>query len=759
MALDDDLPPETARQKLRRAMLAIDAWVDFSVFRSAAGLRESYERFSTFMDRFHVAGWRRWGVEFASEGATLGLAGGVLMLALAVPAFQMTQDDDWLKKSELAVTFLDRYGNEVGTRGIRHNDSIPLDQFPDHLIKAVLATEDRRFYEHIGIDIGGTLRAVVTNARAGGVVQGGSSLSQQLAKNLFLSNERTLDRKIKEAFLAMWLESRLTKNEILKLYLDRAYMGGGAFGVDAAAQYYFNKSARDVNLSEAAMLAGLFKAPTKFAPHVNLPAARARANVVLDNLVEAGFMTEGQVFGARRHPATAVDRRAEHAPNYYLDWAFDEMKKLVDTLPKSMTERVFIARTALDTGIQSVADQAVESILRQYGQEYHAGQANTVVMEVDGAVRAMVGGRDYGASQFNRATDAMRQPGSSFKPYVYATALEHGFKPESIVVDAPICLGNWCPRNYGGGYSGSMTLLSALTRSINTIAVRLSIAVGDGNAKLGRARIVETARKMGITSPLPDTPSLPIGADAVTMLEHVGAYAAFPNLGMAVKPHAILEVRTGDGNLIWRFDRDGPKPKRALPANVAAGMIKMMNNVVENGTARRARLNGIAAAGKTGTTNDYRDAWFMGYTGNFVCGVWFGNDDYTSTNRMTGGSLPAMTWHTIMDYAHQGIELKQLPGVAVPERQQQVAARVTRSDDKTPTARRPTLLSKRGAEALVRLEKLLDEASRAMTPLRPTVANEAGKRADLTGTGIAPTTDKGGALAAALENEALGRRN
>jgi penicillin-binding protein 1A len=754
MALDD-LPPETARQKFRRAMLALDAWVDFSVFRSAAGLRESYERFSTFMDRFHVAGWRRWGVEFASEGATLGLAGGVLMVALATSAFQMTQDDDWLKKSELAVTFLDRYGNEVGTRGIRHNDSIPLDQFPDHLIKAVLATEDRRFYEHFGIDIAGTLRAIVTNARAGGVVQGGSSLSQQLAKNLFLSNERTLDRKIKEAFLAMWLESRLTKNEILKLYLDRAYMGGGAFGVDAAAQYYFNKSARDVNLSEAAMLAGLFKAPTKFAPHVNLPAARARANVVLDNLVEAGFMTEGQVFGARRHPATAVDRRAEHAPNYYLDWAFDEMKKLVDTLPKSMTERVFIARTALDTGIQAVADQAVESILRQYGQEYHAGQANTVVMEVDGAVRAMVGGRDYGASQFNRATDAMRQPGSSFKPYVYATALEHGFKPESIVVDAPICLGNWCPRNYGGGYSGSMTLISALTRSINTIAVRLSIAVGDGNPKLGRARIVETARKMGITSPLPDTPSLPIGADAVNMLEHVGAYATFPNLGMAVKPHAILEVRTGDGNLIWRFDRDGPKPRRALPANVAAGMIKMMNNVVENGTARRARLDGVAAAGKTGTTNDYRDAWFMGYTGNFVCGVWFGNDDYTSTNRMTGGSLPAMTWHTIMDYAHQGIELRQLPGVAVPERQQQVAARAARPDDKAPAARRPTLLSKRGAEALVRVEKLLDEASRAMTPLRPSVANEAGKRVDLT----APAADNGGALAAALENEALGRRN
>src|SRR4029078_3360176 len=274
-------------------------------------------------------------------------------------------------------------------------------------------------------------------------------------------------------------------------------------------------------------------------------------------------------------------------PNYYLDWAFDEMKKLVDTFPKSMTERVFVVRTALDTSLQNNADAAVESSLRQYGQEYHAKQAAAVLMDVDGAVRAMVGGRDYGASQFNRATDAMRQPGSSFKPYVYATALEHGFKPRSIVVDAPICLGNWCPHNYGNGYRGSMTLISALTHSINTIAVRLSVAIGDGHPKLGRARIIQTARDMGITTPRPDTPSLPIGADAVTMLEHVGAYAAFPNLGMAVKPHAILEVRTGDGSLVWRCDRDGPKARRAISAGVAGDMIKMMNNVVENGTARR----------------------------------------------------------------------------------------------------------------------------------------------------------------------------
>jgi penicillin-binding protein 1A len=746
-----DLFPEDWKPRFKKLMLGFDARVDSGLFRGFTGLRESYERFSTFMDRFHVAGWARWLNEFLSEGATIGTAGLVLMLALAVPAFRQTSDDDWLKKSDLAVTFLDRYGNEVGTRGIRHNDSVPLDQFPDALIKAVLATEDRRFYDHFGIDIAGTARAFVTNARAGGVVQGGSSLTQQLAKNLFLNNERTIERKINEAFLAMWLEARLTKNEILKLYLDRAYMGGGAFGVDAAAQYYFNKSARDVNLSEAAMLAGLFKAPSKFSPNVNLPAARARANVVLDNLVDAGFMTEGQVFGARRNPATPVDRRDDRAPNYYLDWAFDEMKKLVDTFPKSMTERVFVVRTALDSNLQNVADASVENSLRQYGEEYHAHQAAAVLIDVDGSVRAMVGGRDYGASQFNRATDAMRQPGSSFKPYVYATALEHGMKPSTIVVDGPICLGNWCPHNYGGGYGGAMPLITALTHSVNTVAVRLSVLIGNGNAKLGRARIIKTAQDMGIHTPLPDTPSLPIGADAVNVLEHVGAYATFPNLGKVVKPHAILEVRTGDGNVVWRYDRDGPKPKQVLPQGVALDMIKMMNSVVENGTGRRARLNGIAVAGKTGTTNAYRDAWFMGYTGNFVCGVWFGNDDYQSTNRMTGGALPAMTWHSIMEYAHQGIEIKQLPGVAVPQvpKQSLVAENKSKSAETPPP--RPTVLTKRGADILVRVEHMMDDANRAMGPLRPTVSTGKDKQAE--------TPQKGDALAASLEGHAFGNRN
>ncbi len=718
----------------RRFFLDLDSRIDFGLYLAKTWGRELYERFSEFMDRFHVAGWRRWYfVEPLSEGLTLGTGGLLVMLALAIPAFRETSDDDWLKKSELAVTFLDRYGNEMGMRGIKHNDALKLEEFPDHLIKATLATEDRRFYDHFGIDIPGLFRAMTANAKAGGVVQGGSSISQQLAKNLFLSNERTLERKVKEAFLALWLETRLPKNEILKLYLDRAYLGGGTFGVDAAAQYYFNKSARDVNLAEAAMLAGLFKAPSKFAPHINLPAARARANVVLDNLVEAGFMTEGQVFGARRNPATPVDRRDERAPNYYLDWAFDEMKKLVLTFPKSVHERVFVVRLALDTDLQKHTEQALENSLRQYGREYHAKQGATVLMETDGAVRSMVGGRDYGESQFNRATDALRQPGSSFKPYVYSTALMNGFKPTSIVVDSPVCIGNWCPKNYGGGHAGAMTLTQALVRSVNIIPVKLSIALGNGNPKIGRAKIRETARKAGLRTPLPDPPSMPIGADEVTVLDHTGGYTMFANLGKAMTPHALLEVRSGAGELIWRWDRDGKKPVQAIPASVATDMVGMMTKVVEEGTAKRAQLDGIRAAGKTGTTNAYRDAWFVGFTGNFVCGVWFGNDDYTVMHQMTGGSLPAQTWHEIMAYAHQGVELRPIPLLGGGGRP---VVSEARREGGAPEGGRPSILTRRATEALLRVERLLDDATRALAtgrePSKTTDARDAPIRQEAT---------------------------
>ena len=461
------------------------------------------------------------------------------------------------------------------------------------------------------------------------------------------------------------------------------------------------------------MLAGLFKAPSRFAPHINLPAARARANIVLDNLIEAGFMTEGQVFGARRNPAKAVDRRDERAPDYYLDWAFDEMKKLADKLPKTVHDRVFVVRLALDVSLQNHADKAVESMLRQYGREYKAKQAAAVLMDIDGSVRAMVGGRDYGESQFNRATDALRQPGSSFKPYVYAAALASGgFKPTSIVVDSPVCIGNWCPKNYSGGFSGSMTLTHALVRSINIIPVKLSIALGNGNPKNGRAKIRDLARKMGLRTPLIDTPSMPIGANEVTVLDHTGGYATFVNAGKAVTPHAVLEVRTATGDLVWRFDRDGKKPVQVISPQVANDMNVIMSKVVEEGTARRAQIEGIKAAGKTGTTNAHRDAWFVGYTGNFVLGVWYGNDDYAPMGQMTGGSLPAMTWKEIMAYAHQGVELKSIPGLGP---QQPSGTRAVVADTKKPDA--PTdarVLTRRGAEALVRLERLMDDATRAL---------------------------------------------
>ena len=702
--------------KLKRLLLDFDARIDSAVFQSGKWAREIYERFTAFMDHAHIAGWRRWLlIEPLSEMATLGTGGLFVMLALAIPAFHQTSDEDWLKKSDLAVTFLDRYGNEIGSRGIKHTESVPLDEIPDHLVKAVLATEDRRFYEHYGIDVQGVFRAFVTNTEAGGVVQGGSTITQQLAKNLFLSNERTYERKINEAFLALWLEAHLSKNEILKLYLDRAYLGGGAFGVDAAARYYFGKSVRDVTLAEGAMIAGLFKAPTKFSPLVNLPAARARANVVLDNLVENSFMTEGQVYGARRNPATPIDRAAEDAPNYYLDWAFDEMRKLVDTLPKSVTSRSFVVRTALDTNLQHYTEHEAESELRQYGRDYGASQVAAVIADLDGGVRAMVGGRDYGASQFNRATDALRQPGSSFKPYVYTTALMNGFTPQSVVVDSPVCIGNWCPHNYSGGYSGAVTLIEAITHSINVIPVKLSIMLGNGNPKLGRAMIVQTARNFGLRSPLPDTPSLPIGADEVYVIDHAVAYATFPNLGRSVVPHAALEVRTDSGQLVWRFDRDGPRPKQVITPQVAMEMIKMMNSVVENGTGRRAQLDGVPTCGKTGTTNDWRDAWFVGYTGNFAGAVWMGNDDYSPTKRMTGGTLPAMTWHNIMTYAHQGVELRALPGLPPPTHAPALAEGSFKGNE-VPHA---VLLTRKGTDALIQVEHMLDDADHALTVQTP----------------------------------------
>ncbi|MFN3671797.1 MAG: transglycosylase domain-containing protein [Bosea sp. (in: a-proteobacteria)] len=668
--------------RIKRFALAVDSWVDAGLWSAARRASDAHERIRSFADRFAVTGGRRLAAEFASEGLNIGIAGALVMLMLAIPAFQEGREEG-LKNQVFAVTFLDRYGSEIGHRGARHDDSLKLEEMPDHLIKAVLATEDRRFYDHFGIDIIGTFRAVTVNARASGVVQGGSSLTQQLAKNLFLTNERSLDRKIKEAFLAIWLEYRLTKNEILKLYLDRAYMGGGAFGVAAAAEYYFGKSAKDISLAEAAMLAGLFKAPTKYAPHVNLPAARARANDVLNAMVDAGFMTAGQVDSAKRNPATPIDRGRNASPDYYLDWAFDEVTRLAGE-GKLGPERVLTVKTPHDPALQMRSDEAVDSILRQHGAGYRAKQAAVAILDPDGAARAIVGGRDYGASQFNRATSSLRQPGSSFKPFVYAAAMSAGlYRPNTIVTDRPVCIGNWCPNNYGRSYAGSMPLTVALAKSINTIPVQMSIAIGRASgethegraARIGRNKIVETARAMGLTTPLTDTVSLPIGAAEVTVLDMAAGYAVFANGGRRARPYAAIEIRNSQGETIYTHDGGEPEPRQVLSTQVAQDMNFMLSKVPTEGTGRRAALEGVVTAGKTGTTNGYKDAWYVGYSGNLVGAVWFGNDDSSETANMTGGSLPAMTWKEIMQFAHQGLELKSLPGAAQPDAKGAAVAR------------------------------------------------------------------------------------
>ncbi|MFN0262861.1 transglycosylase domain-containing protein [Tepidamorphus sp. 3E244] len=682
------------RGKFGTRLLEIDAFVNSAVYRLYSGFKNAYTNYSARLERMNYRGFKRGFFELVGDGATLGVVGVIVMLAFAVPAFKATTKE-WRDYQQYSVTFLDRYGAEIGQRGIRHDDGVPLSDIPDHLVKAVLATEDRRFYLHFGVDFLGTARAIISNMRAGGVVEGGSTLTQQLAKNVFLSNERTLERKIKEAFLAFWLEANLTKAEILKLYLDRAYMGGGAFGVEAAAQFYFNKSVRDVTLAEAAMMAGLFKAPTRYAPHIDLPAARSRAQEVLTNMVQAGFMTEGQVLLARRRPAEAIDRTEKKAPDYFLDYAFEEVQRLGNN-----HDFVLTVKTTFDADLQKAADTAVESMLRQYAKARRVKQAAMALSDINGAVHAIVGGRDYGSSQFNRATRALRQPGSSFKLYVYMAALMDGYKPNSLVTDAPICIGNWCPRNYSGGFRGRMPMITALTKSINTIPVRLS-------QKIGRDHIAELANKMGVETPIRVSRSLALGPAEVTVLDQLSGYLTTASGGKRTRVFAIQEMRNSHGDLIYDHERDAPAREQVIPREKAEQMNEMLVNVVNNGTARRAILPGILAGGKTGTTQAYRDAWFIGFTGNYAAAVWYGNDDFTSTGRVTGGSIPAMTWQQVMVAAHEGQKIKPIPGVGYAPDSNLPTAEEGENDGQT--LRAPTL-SKGAAQVL---EEIAGELSRS----------------------------------------------
>ncbi len=703
----DPFENQTRRRRTVRA-IDIDAWVDSSLFRTWRFITGRAEAFSLFMRRFRVTGVKRGATEVLGDALTLGTGGLVLLMMLALPAWEATRGD-WRAVGDYSVTFLDRYGNEIGKRGVKRNETVQLDEMPDHLIKAVLATEDRRFFQHFGIDVMGTVRALGENMRANSVVQGGSSLSQQLAKNLFLSNERTLERKIKEAFLALWLEANLSKQEILKLYLDRAYMGGGNFGVEAASEFYFGKSVKDVNLAEAALLAGLFKAPARYAPHVNLPAARARANEVLTNMVQAGFLTEGQVIGARRNPADVIDHGGgAGSPDYFMDWAYEEVKDL--RLPG---DRSLIVRSTIDLGMQKTAEEAVETVLREQGEQFGVKQAAVVAMDTDGAVRVLVGGRDYGESQFNRATDALRQPGSSFKPYVYAMAMMNGYTPESVVRDAPLCMGNWCPRNYSGGYSGAVTLTTAIVKSINVVPVRLTNSIENG-----RAKIIDLAKRMGVQTELHSSKSLPLGASEVTVLDQAAGYSVFANGGYRTTPYAFTQIMTSTGDVIYDRRKDAPAPERVLDDETVKAMNIMLSQVPEWGTGRRAKLEGIKTAGKTGTTSAYRDAWFVGYTGNYSGAVWMGNDGYAPTRRLTGGVLPATIWNKLMTYAHHGIAIKPIPFIEPETPPDGEAPEVAEADAETDTeaASLPaSVLTALTTTRLTQIERLFETAPK----LRP----------------------------------------
>lgn len=702
--IQQQTPPAKKPRLKKHFFLQLDSWIDSTLWNAGFRAAEIWEDVTIFFRRFRVRGWKRLVVEILGEGMTWGTVGAVLMLALALPAFEETQKD-WRNHGDFAVTFLDRYGNVIGHRGIIHENSVPIDELPDHLIKAVLATEDRRFFQHFGIDFLGLARAMNENARAGGVVQGGSTLTQQLAKNLFLTNERSLERKIKEAFLALWLEANLSKKEILSLYLDRAYMGGGTFGAAAASQFYFGKTITEVNLAEAAMLAGLFKAPAKYAPHVNLPAARARANEVLTNMVQGGIMTEGQVLAARRNPASVIDRDEADAPDFFLDWAFEEVQRIGARLP----QHTLVVRTTIDTGLQAAAEAAVESSLREYGEGYRVKQGSLVMIENGGAVRAMVGGRDYGESQFNRATRALRQPGSSFKIYTYSLAMENGYTPETMVTDAPISWGNWSPKNYGNSYAGRMTMQTALAKSINTIPVRLA------KEKLGIDNIIKQAKLFGVETPIRKDVTIPLGTSEMTVMDQATAYAVFPAGGYQARRHGIEQILNYNGDVLYDFQRDEPPPERVLSETAAKYMNQMLTTIPYAGTARRAAVDGVLTAGKTGTTQAYRDAWFCGYTGNYTAAVWFGNDDYTSSNNMTGGSLPAMTFKKLMDYAHQGIEIRPIPGVEtpMPEREKTKPVATAAADGETdplPELVRPRSLSAEATRQLRDIGRMLKEA-------------------------------------------------
>lgn len=572
------------------------------------------------------------------------LGGLVAWYAYDLPDF----DELYIVERKSSVTLKAADGTVLATYGDLYGEHQPLKSLPPHLPHALLATEDRRFYSHFGIDPMGLARAAYANLRAGRTVQGGSTLTQQLAKNVFLSPNRTLKRKVQELMLAFRLEHRFSKDQILEMYLNRVYFGAGAYGVEAAAQRFFDKPAAKLSLGESAMLVGLLKAPSKLAPTGNIKSAQSRAAQVLRNMAEAGYITPEAADAAIAKP-TQLARSRLPLPNarYFADWAVEEVYQLVGRDHQDLT-----VYTTLDSRLQGSAERSVDTVLDREGEKQDVGQAALVALAPDGAVRAMVGGRDYLDSSFNRATQARRQPGSAFKPIVFLTALEQGIRPDDQFVDGPIEVGGWKPRNYDGQYHGAMTLREAAARSINTIAVQV-------DEKVGREKVIETARRLGITSDLKPHPSLALGAFEVGVLELTAAYAAFLNGGYAVQPYGVIEIRDAQNNVLFRR-QDGGAYAHMIGGEALGDLNDLLRGVVETGTGRAARI-GRPAAGKTGTTSDYRDAWFIGYTPDLVTSVWVGNDDNSPTKKVSGSGLPSQIWRGFMTDALKGRPVSDLP--------------------------------------------------------------------------------------------------
>ena len=572
---------------------------------------------------------------------------GLLGLVAYEASFLPPIDQLAIPKRPPNIAILSASGTTLASRGDTGGAAVALADLPPYVPKAFVAIEDRRFYQHFGIDPFGILRALARNILHRGGMQGGSTLTQQLAKNLFLTQERTLSRKLQEAILAIWLEHKYSKAQILELYLNRVYFGAGAYGIDAAAHKYFSHPAHDLTLAEAAMLAGLMKAPVRLSPSHNLEGATARATDVVLAMAQEGFVTDATAKRIIAAPARVVPSEAAASVNYAADYVMDA---LADTLG-AIDEDIVVA-TTIDLPTQLAAEDALGRALLQKGASYGVEQGAVVALDADGAIKALVGGRNYQQSQFNRATSAHRQPGSAFKPFVYLAALEHGDTPDTVREDGPINVKGWQPENYSHEYFGPVTLTQALAMSLNTVAVRLGLEVG-------ARTVVRTAERLGISSPLRADATIALGTSEVTPLELTSAYVAFANGGVLVSPHIITSVKTAKGKLLYQYQPT--TGGQVVAPNTLAMLNTMMQETLLTGTARKAELPGWQAGGKTGTSSDFRDAWFVGYTSRLIAGVWLGNDDGTPTKKTSGGNLPVEIWSAFMRKALQGVAAEPLP--------------------------------------------------------------------------------------------------